>query len=177
MTTPDPTSFAYARALAVKCSEQARRLFARDRRVGAVCFIIGRRHPDTRAPYAEPKLLLVSLSALIGGFGKDVAFDVQRQLCEKTEALGIINVSEAWISAYEEEGGVTDLSELPSERANREQIVFVGLEHASGESTSWKMRVVHVEGQPPTLGELEEIGPMDMGRMTGIFRKKAEVEA
>lgn len=170
--TPDPTSLDYARSLAVKCAERARQLFARDRRVDAVCFILGRRHPDTREPFAEPKLLLVSLSSLIGGFGKDVAFEVQRQLCEKTEALGIVNVAEAWAAVYREEGGVTDLSELPSERVDREQIVFVGLEHVEG-SMSWKMRVTDGE----SLGELEEIGPMDMGRMTGIFKKKAEVEA
>lgn len=173
MSKPTPESFEYACQLAVKCSERARVLFAKDQRVAAVCFILARRHQDTREPFAEPKLLVVSLSALIGGFGKDVAFEVQRQLCEKTEALGIINVAEAWSALYEEEGGVTDLSELPSERADREKIVFLGLEHVEG-SMSWKMRVV--DGEPPTLGALEEIGPMAMGRMTGIF-KKEEVQA
>lgn len=175
MTTPDPQSFEYARLFVDQCEKRARALFAETGRVDAVTFVLARRHPDTRAPFPRPTFLLISLGALMGGFGKDIANDVLRQMCEKTEALAIVNVAEAWSAEYEEVGNFTDLSTPPSEAENREEIVFISLEHVVG-SMGWAIPVVRAEGAPPKLGELRETGTLDLGRMTG-FLKKERVEA
>lgn len=171
MTTPDPQSFEYARLFVDQCEKRARALFAETGRVDAVTFILARRHPDTRAPFPRPTFLLISLGALMGGFGKDIANEVLRQMCEKTEALAIVNVAEAWSAVHEKVNGVYDASTPPSEAENREKIVFISLEHVSG-TNSWAIPVVHVEGDPPTLGEPRETGTLDLGRMTGLLKKE-----
>ena len=38
----------------------------------------------------------------------------------------------------------------------------------------WAIPVVHAEGTPPTLGELRETGTLDLGRMTGFLKRRAE---
>lgn len=174
--SPDYRAYDYAHQIALGFVARIRAMFASTGRAPMATFIFAQKNPTNGENLDPPRLLSLNLSAMIGGFGAGIALDVEREMCQRTDALAVVRVYEARLVANEvTDAGTIVLDAASVDPSEGERVVFVSLEHAAG-ATGWAM-LVGEEGGKEILSEPQEIGAPDLGQetgaTTGYFQRKS----
>jgi hypothetical protein len=152
--TPDLTTFDGARAIVRdKLHGMAKGLLEKTGGVEPSALVIATELYGKRLP--TPMAIMIALET--NGFDeptKDGFAIVVRRAVQTTRALGVIFMSEAWLSTYSDNGKVFQEYPQPNEDPARREVVIFSMEHKR-RSAVCMAEIVRAKGCV-TLGPLEE---------------------
>lgn len=134
-----------------------------------VAFLIVTKHPETKQRLVRP-IIIPTLLDVGDNARKEISMNVLRTFAKRLDAIGCLLLLESWIAkVHSLEEAVS--GPLPSERADRKEVVTCVFEHQAFGTKLWTVDILRTSNGTPYLGDLEE-GPNGgrlEGRMTGIL--------
>lgn len=152
----------------------------KDHIVEPVTFLFVSASPETGEPLPETGIAILAQMGLMGSpQGKDVYSEAIKSMIAKTKAVGVVFVSEVWMTtgeSREEQEALRAWMEKNESLENypgRTECVFVTLEHAKApHNITFTADIERPKEGKPILGEFKEYGDKSLkfsGRFAGLL--------
>ena len=139
-----------------------REYFEKDGRLDPVAFVLATRDYNTRKVLPEPEPMIVPLQ-FRNQKDKDKAADKIRKIAKRTSAVGVLCGFETWILSSDNTQELERaVKEGLSANPNRSEVLYVMMEHRSGEFV-WVCDIKRDEAGKPSLGQFRREEGMNLG--------------